>query len=502
MSIETKKFVLSEFWKKKLEEILFESGLRIDIFATKFRLIFTFILGLFIALSWKGGRPESEIITELIALALQFGVYTLTFFLLYRANRTKKYSPNLKYIASLVEITVLTFLLWFLTYTQQNITMVYTGAMTMIYFIYIALASLRNTKSVIIFAGVLSVVQYGAIMLYFFPQTVPLAKELAMLTEQLAPTMFLQGLKFNIVSMSTMGIGLKIFYISTTCFLIVYSIYNSNRTTKEQADLIFNTEKEAILEENMRLGMELDVARKIQAMVLPSMEEEKACIGLDVKGGMRPAVEVGGDYYDVYPFPSGTSYFAIGDVTDHGLASGVVMLMAQSCYRTSLLSPNMSLKDILIEMNTVLYGNIQERLKDFRNLTLSLMKYQDGKLSVSGQHENFLLIRKGSEGVEVMDTTDLGMNIGMIDEIEEFVHEIEISFAVGDIALFYTDGITEAQNTDKEFYGHDRLLKSFLTHREKTSEEILQSVFDDVYSFIGNMEVYDDITAMVIKRKE
>ena len=99
---------------------------------------------------------------------------------------------------------------------------------------------------------------------------------------------------------------------------------------------IASQEKQQLEQANVRMGAELDVAQRIQAMSLPKEEELKKCKGLDVAAEMVPASEVGGDLYDVLPQDDGSTALVIGDVTDHGLASGLVMLMSQSALRTCL----------------------------------------------------------------------------------------------------------------------------------------------------------------------
>src|SRR5690606_26143747 len=90
---------------------------------------------------------------------------------------------------------------------------------------------------------------------------------------------------------------------------------------------------EQLQDENLRLSAELDVARHLQMMVLPSKTEMKMVEELDIAGYSRPADEVGGDYYDI--LRSGDAvYLGIGDVTGHGLPAGVIMLMAQTALLT------------------------------------------------------------------------------------------------------------------------------------------------------------------------
>ncbi|HCA97976.1 MAG TPA: hypothetical protein DEP38_26245, partial [Cyanobacteria bacterium UBA9226] len=90
---------------------------------------------------------------------------------------------------------------------------------------------------------------------------------------------------------------------------------------------------EKLKAENIRLSAELEVTRKLQKMILPKQEELDAIEELEIAGFMEPADEIGGDYYDVFS-ENGRVKISIGDVTGHGLESGVVMLMTQTAVRT------------------------------------------------------------------------------------------------------------------------------------------------------------------------
>jgi len=87
--------------------------------------------------------------------------------------------------------------------------------------------------------------------------------------------------------------------------------------------------------DNMRMSTELEIAQRIQTMVLPHASEFSGVKDLAIAASMDPATEVGGDYYDILPMEDAI-YFSIGDVTGHGLSSGVVMLMAQSAFKMAL----------------------------------------------------------------------------------------------------------------------------------------------------------------------
>ena len=145
-------------------------------------------------------------------------------------------------------------------------------------------------------------------------------------------------------------------------------------------------------QENTRMGSELEITQRLQQMMLPRDEDMGKIAGLDISGSMEPAAEVGGDYYDVVVCEDGGVFFAIGDVTGHGLESGVIAIMVQTAVRTLLASGQYESKKVFKRLNRVVYDNVR-RMRCDRNLTLSLLHYQDKVVTISGQHEEVLVVR-------------------------------------------------------------------------------------------------------------
>ncbi|WP_333324933.1 PP2C family protein-serine/threonine phosphatase [Microcoleus sp. LAD1_D3] len=250
--------------------------------------------------------------------------------------------------------------------------------------------------------------------------------------------------------------------------------------------------------ENMRMSAELDVTRKIQQMLLPKDRELNEVVGLDIAGFMEAAEEVGGDYYDVLQH-EGRVKIGIGDVTGHGLESGVLMIMVQTAVRTLLAYNESDPVKFLSAINSVIYDNIQ-RMKCDKNASLALLDYQQGMLKLSGQHEEMIVVR--SNGcVERFDTIDLGFPIGLDADIAEFVAETIVQLYSGDVVVLYTDGITEAKNMDKLLYGLERLIKVIEINSQRSVAEIRHAVIKDVRSHIGEQKIFDDITLLVLKQK-
>lgn len=255
---------------------------------------------------------------------------------------------------------------------------------------------------------------------------------------------------------------------------------------------------EQLAAENQRLGTELDVARRLQRLLLPKEEELQAIAGLQIAGFMEPAAEVGGDYYDVLQY-DGKVKIGIGDVTGHGLSSGVLMLMVQTAVRTLLVNQEADPVKFLGTLNRALYDNLR-RMQSDKNLTLALLEYEAGHLRLSGQHEELILVR-ATGAVERIDTIDLGFPLGLEQDITAFVAETALQLQSGDVVVLYTDGITEAMNGAREQYGPDRLCQVVQAHAQRSAQEIRQAVLEDVWRHVGDEPLRDDLTLLVLKQQ-
>lgn len=250
--------------------------------------------------------------------------------------------------------------------------------------------------------------------------------------------------------------------------------------------------------ENQRLGSELAVTRQLQEKILPKPKELKSIPNLDIASYMQPASEVGGDYYDILVH-EGQVKIGIGDITGHGLESGMLMLMVQTAIRTLLANNISEPGQFLGILNRVIYDNVQ-RMNTDKNLTITLIDYEDGKLQLSGQHEEVLVVRSDGE-IERIDTMDLGFPVGLEPDISSFIDQQNIQLFAGDGIVLYTDGLTEAENQAHQHYGIDRLSKIVRMYWHRCAEEIKNAVIDDLHRFIGKRPLDDDVTLLVIKQQ-
>ena len=266
----------------------------------------------------------------------------------------------------------------------------------------------------------------------------------------------------------------------------------------EGANKEITTLNERLRNENVRLGAELDIARHIQMMVLPKAAELSGIQKIEIAGYMAPADEVGGDYYDVL-HESGRVKVGIGDVTGHGLESGVLMLMVQSVARALQEQGSDDPKLFLEVLNRAIYKNI-ERTNSDKHLTLAFLDYHEEKVTLSGQHEDVLFIR-GDGAMERIETGDLGFPVGLESDISAFVSTRELPFESGDIIILHTDGVTEAESPSGELFGFDRLCTSAHDHRSGSADEIVRGIIADLMVHIGTQKIHDDITLVVMRHR-
>lgn len=253
-----------------------------------------------------------------------------------------------------------------------------------------------------------------------------------------------------------------------------------------------------LADENVRLGTELEVARHIQQMVLPRSSDLDAVPEIEIAAFMQPADEVGGDYYDVLRNGAGVKV-GIGDVTGHGLESGVLMLMVQSVALALQEAGETDPRTFLSDVNRAIFKNV-ERTGSGKHLSLAFLDVAGPEVVLTGQHEDVIVVRSCGK-VEVFDTIDLGFPVGIEPDISKFVFSKSFPFAKDDLIILYTDGVTEAINGDGVMFGVDRLCASVVDHRRDSAESIKTAVIRDLISYIGNEKIHDDITLVVMRHK-
>ncbi len=132
-------------------------------------------------------------------------------------------------------------------------------------------------------------------------------------------------------------------------------------------------------------------------------------------------------------------------------------------------------------------------------LTVAVLDYRDGQVSLSGQHEHIILVRNNGS-LELVDTVDLGFPVGLDEEIAKFVSQVNIHLESGDGIVLYTDGVIEAENAAGELYGLNRLTRIVNETWKLPAESIKESVVRDVLNHIGKQKMFDDLTLVILKK--
>ncbi len=237
---------------------------------------------------------------------------------------------------------------------------------------------------------------------------------------------------------------------------------------------------------------EMEVAKRIQTSLLPKLQRVR---GYEVAATMLPAEEVGGDYYDIIATGAGEAWISIGDVSGHGVESGLIMMMTQTSIFTSVNStPGLEPAKVLEMVNSVLTENIS-RLGTDRYMTLSVLQLGDDRFTFAGKHQDMLVHRRGGT-VEVVPTT--GMWMGVLPDVRGRLHDATVALEEGDVVLLFTDGVTEAVNAAGRMFGEDRLERALKAYARLAVDEIVTRIAAEIREFVVAQQ--DDITLVAFKR--
>jgi serine phosphatase RsbU (regulator of sigma subunit) len=265
------------------------------------------------------------------------------------------------------------------------------------------------------------------------------------------------------------------------------------KASREIADL-----NDRLQDENLRLSHELQVAQHIQSLVLPQESEYRAFGDLEISCQMLPADEVGGDYYDAIHFGPG-GIISIGDVTDHGLHSGLIMMMVHTALRALSSVERNDIQRIYRVINKLLY-DFRLKTRDHRIMSLILLKYLgDGEFVMTGQHESLLVLRKDGS-VREIDSVDLGMFAGLDANVAPYLRLFGFRLDEGDTLILYTDGVTEAMDAEERMFGTRGVVEAALSRLGSSAEAMRDAIVEACRRHIGESRRFDDISVVVVKR--
>lgn len=240
-----------------------------------------------------------------------------------------------------------------------------------------------------------------------------------------------------------------------------------------------------------RIESELAIAHSIQMGMIPkTFPPFPDRSDVDIYAMMRPAREVGGDLYD-YFIKKEKLYFIIGDVSGKGVPASLFMAVIRSLFRSVAYQKDTP-SEIVSHMNKSVMDTNQQDM--FVTLFVGILDLTSGELQFcDAGHNPFVLITDSDSSFMKMCPNLPVAVIGDYPYITERIHLGQTTL------LFYTDGLTEAENELQEFYGDERLLRAATHLKGKTPTEITHEITASVESFVGPAEQSDDLTILTIR---
>ena len=271
--------------------------------------------------------------------------------------------------------------------------------------------------------------------------------------------------------------------------------------------------------EARQLQAEMEEARKIQVNLIPDTLPDIP--GYQIAGHYEPRGPVGGDYYDCIALPTGYWGLAIADVSGKGMQAALLMATLRAGLISELSRRNgtevpvaeqddlsaaalyAELTQMALILNSLLYASgTEEKYATF--FYSHLNPETDILTTLNAGHNPPLLIRK--DGTRKWLGEDVGgIPLGMfpndmVSSIAEYEAE-HVQLVSGDVVVYYTDGVTETENVDDEYYEEDRLVEDSKACRGSDAEGILKYLHDAVMEFQGEADQFDDLTLLILRKQ-
>lgn len=264
----------------------------------------------------------------------------------------------------------------------------------------------------------------------------------------------------------------------------------SFNTMAQSIEVLMNEERE-----KERIETELSMAREVQARFIPNVPPQRG--PLELAGAWIPARTVSGDYYDFIEHRDRMLDIVVGDISGKGISAALMMAGLQASLRSQALDPALEgspdrLSRLMSHLNVYLcHSTAPER---FATLFICTFNVASSRLNYCcAGHNPPLLLRSGSEDIALLESG--GYPIGLFPEAE--FEESTVRVDPGDLFAVYTDGITDALNTEDEDFGEARLRRVLSRNRNRPSEEILEHILASVRDFSQGVEQFDDQTAVI-----
>lgn len=243
------------------------------------------------------------------------------------------------------------------------------------------------------------------------------------------------------------------------------------------------------------LVQELEMAGRIQAGILP--EKEPLLPGWEISARLVAARETSGDFYDFIPVSDKNWGIVVADVADKGMGAALVMTMASTLIRN--FAPRYPTLPALT-FDTVNQRLLSDtRASSFVTAFIGVLEPHIGRLRYANAGHPPPLLVKSQKSKPVDHLAKTGMALGVLENFH-WKQKVVI-LQPGDVLVFYTDGILEAQNAQGAFFDGQRLHSVVRAHASRPAAAILEAIFDDVQHFTAGTPGQDDMALVVVRRK-
>lgn len=241
------------------------------------------------------------------------------------------------------------------------------------------------------------------------------------------------------------------------------------------------------------LQQELDVASSIQRSILP--REFPLCPEAQLFGDMKPARNVGGDFYDVERISDDLIRIAVADVSDKGVPAALFMMSCRTLLKAESRDATESPAVVLKRVNEQLLDNNESMM--FVTLFYAVYNIKTGELRyANGGHNPPLIIHVDGSSEEISQSH--GIALGVLPDAE--FEQASVTLQPGELAVLYTDGVTEAEDVEFNLFGMDRLKNIFSSGVVASAQAANEAVFDEVKAFADDNPQSDDITCVTLLR--
>lgn len=262
---------------------------------------------------------------------------------------------------------------------------------------------------------------------------------------------------------------------------------NQTAVSIENARL-YESEKEKLI-----LDRDLENARKIQNSLLPSVIPEIK--GLEISGTMLPAMQVGGDYYDVIKVTDSKVFVIVGDVSGKGLAASFYMSKLQTMVKLYCDEKNTPF-DVLTEINSRIYREMEK--KWFITCSIALFDSESNSVKICrAGHTPISVVNNGV----VKDFIPNGIGIGLEEGrlFEKNLEQMELPLSDNSLYCLYSDGVNEAMNNSNEMFGIEKFNKILVSESNLSTSKIQEKIIHSLKDHRGNAAQNDDITFVLVK---